>query len=108
MARGPKFRVTHNPRAAKAKRYRYAIVAANGALLQSGEGYPTHQHVTRAVEALWAGLAASVLQQMDVPRAVGRVPVPYAKDSLKPDERAPAAKTGLASRRVAADPGVVG
>lgn len=86
-----KFRVTRNPTAGRAKRYRYALVRGK-IVLTSSEGYPTAQHVFRAVNGLWKGLMATVLQEKDKERSVGQPPaVPFTKDSLKPDD-APAAK----------------
>lgn len=92
----PKFRVTKHPTAVKAKRYRYSIVAGNGQTLQSGEGYPTHQHVTRAIAGIFNGFAklfgvGSV--KGGIAAAIGNTPaIPYTADSLKPEERAPRAK----------------
>ncbi len=106
MASTPKFRVTHNRKADKAKRYRYAIVAGNGQTMQSGEGYPTHQHVTRAIEGLWKGFAklfgVGVAKDSEKEQGdSGMPPVPYAADSLQPGAIAEA-KAGPARPRAPA------
>lgn len=102
-----KFRVTHSRAAPKAKRYRYALVARNGQTLSSGEGYPTHQHVTRAIEGLWKALAKlfGYGTVKDATRAAlsgeSFPPIPYTADSLQPGQ---VAATATRSKTAAAAP----
>lgn len=73
------FDVQHHPDAQPAHRYRYTLT--HGKNKATSEGYPTHQHVTRAVDGLWAGLAKAFNATGIAP------PVPYAHGSLLPRSR---------------------
>ena len=71
-----KFEITHHPEDTHAHKYRYAIV--HGKNRTTSEGYPTHQHVTRAVKGMWKGIA----QTFGVPTEEAGV-IPHTRASLK-------------------------
>ena len=83
---GIRFRITHTPKSQHAKKFRYAIVY-NRSVLVTSEGYPTYQHVMRAVNGVFKGMAKIFGIHNELGSGMKSIhdhSIPFTADSYKP------------------------